>query len=46
MRMYIIAANDMRGIQNKVNELGLTKDQIVNILQNADGTFMLVYFAE
>lgn len=46
MKMYTIAANDMRGIQDKVNELGLTKDQIVNILQSADGTFLLIYYGE
>lgn len=46
MRMYTFAANDMRGIQNEVNRLKLTKDQIVNIIQCADKTYMLVYFAE
>lgn len=46
MKMYTIAANDMREIQTKVNELGLKKDQIVSILQSADGTFLLIYYGE
>ena len=46
MKMYTLAANDMREIQAKVNELGLTKDQIVNILQSVDGTYMLIYYGE
>ena len=46
MKMYTLAANDMREIQNKVNELGLKQDQIVSILQSADGTYLLVYYGE
>ena len=46
MKMYTLAANDMREIQSKVNELGLSKDQIVNVLQTADGTYLLVYYGE
>lgn len=46
MKMYTIAANDMREINIKVNEMGLKQDQIVNIIQAADGTYMLIYYAE
>lgn len=46
MKMYTIAANDMREINNKVNDMGLTKDQIVNIIQAVDGTYLLIYYAE
>lgn len=46
MKMYTVAANDMREINNKVNEMGLTKDQIVNIIQSIDGTYLLIYYAE
>lgn len=46
MKMYTIAANDMREINNQVNEMGLTKDQIVNIIQAVDGTYLLIYYAE
>lgn len=46
MRMYTEAANDMRQINQIVNEKGLTPDQIVNIFQNKDGLYVLVYFSE
>lgn len=46
MRMCTIAANDLREIQVKANEMGITQEQIVNIFQNSDGTYMLVYYSE
>ena len=42
MRTYV--ANRMKDIENFVNEKGITKDQILSINQNNDGTFVLYYF--
>lgn len=42
MRTYV--ANGMRDIEDFVNEKGITKDQILSISQNNDGTFVLYYF--
>lgn len=46
MRMFTHAANDMRAINDFVNKNGITKEQIVEVVQSLDGTWMLVYFAE
>lgn len=46
MKMFTQAANDMREINDFVNEKGISNDQIVEILQSKDGTYMLVYFDE
>lgn len=46
MTMRTEAANDMRAINDFVNENGISKDQIVDIIQNNDGTYFLVYFAD
>ena len=44
--MFTQAANDMRGINDFVNAKGISKDQIVEIIQSNDGTYLLVYYAE
>lgn len=44
--MLTHAANDMREINNFVNQEGILQENIVNIFQSKDGTYMLVYFAE
>ena len=44
--MYTQAANDMREINNYVNDNHIPQEDIVSILQSKDGTYMLVYFAE
>ena len=46
MSMRTFAANSMRDIEAEVNKLGLSQDRIVNIFQTADGTFLLIYYAE
>ena len=46
MRMFTHAANDMRAINDFVNEKGISQEQIVEVFQSNDGTYMLVYFAE
>ena len=46
MKMRTEAANDMRAINDFVNENHITKDQIVSILQNGDGTYLLIYYAD
>ena len=44
--MFTQAANDMREINRFVNENGIPKENIINIFQANDGTYILTYFAE
>lgn len=46
MRMRTKAANDMREINDFVNEKNIPKEHIVNIFQSSDGVYMLVYYSE
>lgn len=46
MKMLTKAANDMREINDFVNENHIQKDDIVNIIQTIDGIFILNYYAE
>ena len=46
MKLYTIAANDMRALMTKANELGIVKDQIVEVLQTKDGIFQMIYQSE
>ena len=46
MKMYTRAFNRMMEVNEFVNEKRIPKEQIVNVWQCADGTFMLVYYAE
>ena len=46
MRMITFAANQMRDIENEIRAKGITKDQIVNVFQANDGTFLLIYYGE
>ncbi len=46
MKMLTQAANDMREINNFVNQNGIPQENIVNIFQSKDGVYMLVYFVE
>ena len=46
MRMRTKAANDMREINDFVNENGITKEQIVDIFTSREGMFYVTYFAE
>ena len=44
MKMLTRACNDMREVDTFVNANAIAKDQIVNILQVKDGTFLLIYY--
>lgn len=46
MKMCTFAANDMRAINQFVNEHGIEKSQIVNIFPSPDGEYVLTYFEE
>jgi len=46
MKMYSIAANDVRTLLNKANELGITDDQYKQIIETKEGIYQLIYFAE
>lgn len=46
MKMYTRAFNDMRSLNNFVNEAGIAKKDIVSIFQSTDGTYILSYYAE
>lgn len=44
--MFTCSKNDMRAINAFVNEHKIPQENIVEILQSNDGTFLLVYYAE
>lgn len=46
MKMYTFGANQMRDIEDFVNENGIPQENIVDIFQSKDGDFELVYYAE
>ena len=46
MRMQTYAANQLRDIENFVNENKIDKKDIVDIFQSKEGDFELVYYAE
>jgi len=46
MKLHTIAANDMRQLLAKANEMGIQQENIVNVFQTKEGLFELVYFAE
>lgn len=46
MKMFTHAANDMREINQFVNENDIQKEHIVNVFQSTDGTYLLIYYAE
>ena len=46
MRMQTYAANQMREIEDFVNEKGIDRKNIVDIFQSKEGDFILVYYAE
>lgn len=46
MRMCTFAANQLRDIENFVNENGIKKENIVDIFQSKEGDFELVYYVE
>jgi hypothetical protein len=46
MKMFTKAANNMREINDFVNQMNIPKEHIVNIFQSKDGLYTLVYFAE
>ena len=46
MRLYTIVKNDIREIEQFVNEHGISKDQIVDIFQNSYKEYVLIYYGE
>ena len=46
MKMYSRIFDDMRNLNAYVNETGIPKENIVNILTSPDGSYLLVYYAE
>ena len=46
MRMYTHSFNKKVEAENFVNSQGITKEQIVQVFQEADKTYTLVYYAE
>ena len=46
MKMFTFAANDMRTINQFVNDHKIEQGQIVNVFPSPDGTFLLVYYDE
>lgn len=46
MRMRILSADDKRKLEDEVNKRGISKEQIINVFQEKDGTFTVTYFEE
>lgn len=46
MKLLILTGNQMREVVDQANAKGIQKDQILSIVQEKDGTFILTYFAE
>lgn len=46
MKMYTRAFNKMKEANDFVNAQGIDKQNIVNIFQSNDGTYLLIYYAE
>ena len=46
MKMFTFAANDMRTINQFVNDHKIEQSQIVNIFPSPDGEYVLTYFEE
>ena len=46
MKLYTLEANQMRDIEDFVNNNGLDRKDIVEIFQAKDGDYVLVYYAE
>ena len=44
MRMYTVGFNKMSEVNDFVNSHGITKEQIVSIIESASGTWLLVYY--
>jgi len=42
--MYTRVFNDMRELNNYVNEKKIKKEDIVNIFQDNEGSYLLVYY--
>ena len=46
MRMFVHSGNSMRELEEFVNENHIEKEQIFSMIQDRDGVWMLVYYAE
>ena len=46
MRVYTRIFNKMREVEEFLNSAGIQKENIVNIFQSQDGSFVLVYYGE
>ena len=46
MNMYTQIGNDLREINDFVNKNGIKKEQIVQIFQENDGLFVILYYAD
>lgn len=46
MRLYTIVKNDIREVERFVNEHGIQKEEIVDIFQNNDHEYVLLYYGE
>ena len=46
MKMLTRSFNQLRELNEYVNQLSIPKRNIVNIFQSTDGTFQLIYYDE
>ncbi len=46
MKMRTLSADNKRQLEEKVNKLGIGKEQIINVFQEKDQTYTVIYFVE
>lgn len=46
MKMETFSCNSMREAKLKINELGITKENLIGIFQDRDGLFVVTYYTE
>lgn len=46
MKMYSRGFNRINEVENFVNREGIQKENIIEVFQNQDGTYLLLYYAE
>lgn len=46
MRMRILCVDDKRKLETEVNARGISKEQIISVFQENDGTYVVTYYEE
>ena len=46
MRMHSLSADDKGKLEEKINKRGISKEQIITVFQEKDGSYTVIYYAE